>query len=301
MSWECREKRFPYLFGTVVTLTSYRRNPITGEPVLFAPERAARPHAFASGANEGECPFCPGREHDTPPELVRLGDPWQARLFPNKYPPAPGSEVVVESPLHDATFADLDHAADVVRIYLDRYRHHRGGGAPYVAIFKNEGARAGSSIAHLHSQIVPVAVVPPRIEREIEGFARAVRCPLCPPLNGHLIEENEHFSWIAPYGSAFPYQQWLVPKKHVQEAFDFNAVALAPLLRRATRAMLRVADAYNWAFVTFPGHRSAHAYIDLFPRMTSIAGFELGTGMFVEIIDPAATAQAFRRDDPSSR
>lgn len=281
-------------------MTSYRRNPITGDPILFAPERADRPHAFTADDSEAACPFCPGNEHETPPAIVQVGDPWKARLFPNKYPPAPGAEVIVEARRHDATFASLEHAADVAKIYVDRYRVHRKDGATYVAIFKNDGARAGSSIQHLHSQIVPIAVVPPRIEREIEGFARAVRCPLCPPVNGHIISENEHFLWVAPYGSSFAYQQWLVPKKHVQEASMFDADALAPMLRRAARAMLRVADAYNWAFVTFPGQRSAHAYVDLFPRMTSIAGFELGTGMFVEIIDPAATAQAFRRDDSTS-
>jgi UDPglucose--hexose-1-phosphate uridylyltransferase len=278
-------------------VTSYRRNPITGDPILFAPERAGRPHAFATDtARDDVCPFCPGNEAETPPEIVRIGDPWRARLFPNKYPPAPDAEVFVESDRHDARFGDLEHAPDIVRVYIERYKTHRTNGAAYVAIFKNDGTRAGSSLDHLHSQIVPVAVVPPRIERELEGFARAGRCPLCPPVNGHLIDENAHFVWIAPFGSSFPYQQWIVPKKHVQDPGDFHAESLAALLRRAARAMRRVADAYNWAFVSFSGQRSAHAYVDLFPRMTTIAGFELGSGMFVEIIDPAATAQAFRRE-----
>jgi UDPglucose--hexose-1-phosphate uridylyltransferase len=266
---------------------TFRAHPITGDPILVAPERAARPRAFGQESGE-RCPFCPGHEADTPAEIARIGDPWRVRVFPNKYPAAVGAEVIVESARHTEQFESTEHAEEIVRTYADRYRAHAG--AAYVSIFKNEGVGAGASIDHLHSQLVPLAFVPPRIEREMHGFARASACPLCNP-DGHIIRETESFRWLAPAASSMAYQQWLVPKRHVQEisTLDESELAgLAELLRSASAATRRVANAMNWMLMNFPRASSAHFYVDLFPRLTNIAGFELGTGTFVEIIDPAA-------------
>ena len=265
-----------------------RRNPITGHPILFAPDRAARPRAF-DAEDITRCPFCPGHEGDTPPELTRLGDPWRVRVFPNKYPSVDGAEVIVESPKHNDTFDRIEHAEDVVRMYIERYHAHDG--ASYTAIFKNEGPRGGASIPHVHSQVMPLPFIPPRIAREAEAFASAARCPLC-RLDGEVIGETDAFVWLAPEGSSFAYQQWIVPKEHISEITD--PTGLAPLLCDASAAMLRLTDSYNWMFMNFPRRPEAHAYIDLVPRLAAIAGFELGTGTFVEIIDPAAAARRLR-------
>lgn len=274
---------------------TFRRNLLTGEPILFAPARAARPSAFGDELHE-RCPFCPGHESDTPPTIASSGDPWRVRVFPNKYPSVEQAEVIVESPRHDARFESIEHADDVVRMYVDRYRAHRD--AAYTAVFKNEGARAGSSIPHVHSQVMPLPFTPPRIERERDAFAAAASCPLCAP-DGAVIRETQHFVWLAPHGSSFAYQQWLVPKRHIGEmsAFDDGELnELASLLRAASAAMLQLGDSYNWMFMNFPRADAAHAYVDLVPRLTSIAGFELGTGTFVEIIDPEAAARRLRNE-----
>jgi UDPglucose--hexose-1-phosphate uridylyltransferase len=264
-----------------------RRNLLTGEPIVFAPERAARPSAFGEVSGD-RCPFCPGNESDTPPEIARIGDPWRVRVFPNKYPPTEGAEVIVESAEHDGTFHE--HPEDVVRVYASRYAAHRDQAA-YVALFKNEGPRAGASIAHAHSQIVPLPFLPPRIERELPGFAS--RCPMCEP-PGAVIAETRSMRWIAPESSSFPYQQWIVPKRHASElsAFDGEELhELAGLLARASRAAF---TDFNWLFMNFPRHDMAHCYIDVVPRLAVIAGLELGTGTFVEIIDPVAAARRLR-------
>ncbi|HJQ37913.1 MAG TPA: hypothetical protein VKB93_12315 [Thermoanaerobaculia bacterium] len=263
-------------------MTSIRRNPLTRDPILFAPERAARPRAFAGSREDSRCPFCPGNERDTPPEILRIGDPWRVRVVPNKYPPVPGAEVIIESADHEARFGE--HAEDVVRVYAERQRAHAD--AAYVAIFKNEGAGAGSSIPHLHSQLVPLPFVPPRIERE--GAAFATRCPLC-EVEGHVIRETGSFTWLAPHASSMAYQQWIVPKAHVAQIGDTDVRELAELLRAASAAMHTIGDSYNWMFVSTP-----HFYVDLFPRLTTIAGLELGTGTFIEIVDPAAVAERLR-------
>lgn len=272
----------------------FRRNPITGEPVLFAPERASRRGAFGEECPE-RCPFCPGHESDTPPELARFGEPWHVRVFPNKYPPIDGAEVIVESPRHEESFATAEHAEDAVRMYADRCRAHAD--AAFVSLFKNEGTRAGASIAHMHSQVVPLPFVPPRIERELAGFARG--CALC-GLREHVIRETELFLWLSPSGSAFAYQQWIVPKRHVHELSALTEAELrelAPLLRDAARSTRAIATAFNWMFMSFPRAEMAHFYVDLVPRMAAIAGFELHTGAFVEIIDPADAARRLRETE----
>ena len=266
----------------------FRKNPLSGELIVFAPERAERHGAFGE-ASDARCPFCPGHEADTPPEIARIGDPWRVRVFPNKYPPVHGAEVIVESPRHDGAFHD--HPEEVVRTYVARYRAHAD--AAYVALFKNEGPRAGASIPHVHSQVIPLPFVPPRIERELRGFAEG--CPLCAPA-GPLIAETETLRWLAPEASSFAYQQWIVPKRHVAEISELTGAELtelASLLARASRAMQGLGS-FNWMFMNFPRHAEAHCYVEVVPRLAALAGLELGTGTFVEIIDPAAAARRLR-------
>lgn len=259
--------------------------------MLFAPGRAARRGALGDDSEE-RCPFCPGHEDDTPPAVAHAGDPWRVRVFPNKYPPVDGAEVIVESPRHEESFAGVEHADDAVRMYAARYRAHAD--AAYVSLFKNEGVRAGATIAHMHSQVVPLPFVPPRIERELAGFAQG--CVLC-GMRENVIQETASFLWLAPAASAFAYQQWILPKRHVPEVSALSGQELdelAPLLRSAAHATRGVAGAFNWMFLSFPRSPAAHFYVDLSPRMAVIAGFELNTGTFVEIIDPADAARRLR-------
>jgi len=287
-----------------------RRNLITGEPILFAPERAARPNAFdgqtgMSGPHSvgqtflsAECPFCAGNESMTPPEIARVGDPWRVRVFPNKYPALRHHEVIVESPSHEARFESID-AEEVVGVYLVRYRvlaNRKGVRA--VTLFKNHGRTAGASIAHLHSQIAAMPFVPPRITSEELGFAKAISCPLCDAITTHrvaalIIDETPTMVRLAPHGSKFAHQQWIIPKRHttdVASLTDGEERDLAALLQRAAAGMQKISPAHNWMFLGFPGAASAHCYVDVFPRVTNVAGFELGTGTFIDVVDPAASA-----------
>lgn len=272
---------------------AFRHHPITGEPIVFAPERAARPNAF--GRDDAiVCPFCPGNESMTPPEIARAGDPWRVRVFPNKYPAVERHEIIVESNRHDATFDGIDNATEVVSVYCDRYRAHAE--SAYVSIFKNEGERSGASIDHLHSQLMPLPLVPVRIAREAAAFAAASSCPLCGPRE-NIIEENDSFSRFAPAGSQHAYEQWIVPKRHkgeIASLTDDEVGALATILQSAVRATRSIAAAHNILFMNFPRQGAGHFYIDVFPRLTSIAGFELATGMFIDIIDPAAAARRLK-------
>jgi len=277
-----------------------RAHLITGEPILFAPERAARPHAFLEDPAVERCPFCPGHEEETPPQIAAIGDPWRVRVFPNKYPSVANAEVIVESPNHNDAFDGIEHAKEIVDVYVDRYRAHAG--AAYTCLFKNEGPLGGASIPHLHSQVMPLPFVPPRVEREANAFARAGACPLCTAIDAHrreqlVIREGDAFAWLAPTASWMPYQQWIVPKRHVAEMtafYDAERTELASLLRSASASMRKISASFNWSFQNFPRQAAAHAYVDLFPRVTAIAGFELASGTFIEIMDPASTVLRLR-------
>ena len=281
-------------------MTSVRYNPITGEPVLFAPERSSRPNAFAQD-DGGVCPFCPGNESMTPPDSVRIerDGRWIARAFPNKYPATEHHEVIVEAPDHDAHYESLENAPAIMRLYIDRYRALRGrSGVAYVSLFKNQGRMAGASIDHPHSQVLAAPALPPRIAKEGAAFDAAGSCPICSMPRDNIIRDSERFTWLAPAASRMTYEQWVVPKRHMAEPdamSNDDMRELAALLQNSTAAMRRIAPAYNWSFVAFPTTRRGHFYVEVFPRMTSIAGYELGTNMFIEIVDPAKTAEVFRK------
>ena len=280
---------------------TFRKHLITGAPILFAPDRAARPGAFVGDAPSGDrCPFCPGHESDTPPPLLTIGDPWRVRAVPNKYPPVEGSEVIIESPRHDASFDELANAEEVIAVYVDRYRAH--GDAAYTSIFRNHGLGGGASIPHLHSQVVPLAFVPPRLALEAQAFARSPQCPLCIAIARHrddglLIRETPSFAWLTPSASWMAWQQWIIPKSHAAEFTSMDAVAiteLATLLREATKATMTIAPSFNESILNFPIDSAGHWYVEIFPRLTTIAGLELSTGTFVEVMDPAAAARILR-------
>lgn len=279
-------------------MPSVRRHIITGDPILFAPERAERPNAFGDGGAD-TCPFCPGNEAMTPPEIDRAGDPWRVRVFPNKYPSVPGHEVIVESAEHGATFDAIPHARDVVEVYRRRYLAHRS--AAHVALFTNHGRAAGATIDHLHSQLMPLSFVPPSVARETAAFADAADCPLCVAVSNHhdeglVISEGNGFARIAPYASAFPYEQWIVPLRHqadVTSLGESEVSGLASALLDATRGARLLAPSHNVIHKNF-AHPASHFYLIVVPRLTAIAGFELATGTFIDIMDPAAAARALR-------
>ena len=275
-----------------------RRHIITGDPILFAPGRADRPNAFGGDAVD-RCPFCPGNESMTPAEIERTGDPWRVRVFPNKYPSVAEHEVIVESAAHDAAFDSISHADEIIETYIRRYRAHAS--AAYVSLFRNDGRIAGASIDHAHAQLMALPFVPPRIERETAAFTAASSCPLCAAIESHrseglLISEHGSFVRLAPKGSTFAWEQWIVPRRHqpdIAGLSDEERDGLAAALRAAIRSVRGISAAHNTLFMNFR-EPAAHLYIAVIPRRTALAGFELGTGTFIDIIDPAAAARALR-------
>ena len=280
-------------------MPSFRRHIITGDPIVFAPDRAGRPNAFG-GSDAEVCPFCPGRESMTPPEIERVGDPWRIRVFPNKYPAVEGHEVIVESPEHGATFDGIGHAGEAIETYIRRYEKHAHGS--WVAMFSNEGRRAGASIDHLHTQVMPLPYVPPRAAREAAAFREAAICPLCRTIARHrdeglVLEETSDAVRLTPIAPSHAYEQWIVPLAHANEmslTTPPQRHSIALLLQHAVARTRSVGPAHNVLFMNFPRENTAHFYVSIVPRRSAIAGFELATGTFIDIIDPAAAARVLR-------
>src|SRR5262249_4282667 len=140
---------------------------LTGDRVILAPARALRPDTFrvqheAPPATVADCPFCMGNEHETPPEVARIGDGapdapgWRVRVVPNKYPIVDAHEVVMLSPAHNKDFGALDdaEAIDVVTMLRDRCAFHLAQGFAIAQPFVNHARAAGASIEHPHAQVI---------------------------------------------------------------------------------------------------------------------------------------------------
>jgi UDPglucose--hexose-1-phosphate uridylyltransferase len=287
---------------------------LTGDRVILAPARALRPdtfrvHADPLPASDAACPFCLGNEHETPPEVARAGSGapdtpgWTLRVVPNKYPivgdgVAGAHEVVVFSPAHDADFGALSEpqAADVLFALRDRARFHLAQGCRYVQAFINQGKAAGASIEHPHAQLVALDLVPPRAQVRLDRFGLAAFATD----QEHRVVEGAVVVWC-PRASPTPFTVRLALAdggSRFDEAADDEARAMSIALRDAIASLrLVIGDAaYNVMIETAPRDHAGpfRWWVDVVPRVTVAAGFELATGLSVNVVGPADAAAALR-------
>ncbi|MHB8730368.1 MAG: galactose-1-phosphate uridylyltransferase [bacterium] len=330
-----------------------RKDPITRRWVIIANERAARPSDFAKGgepeaAPSANCPFCEGRESTTPPEIAAIRRPgtapdspgWQVRVVPNKYAALriEGStdvtwegmyegmggvgahEVIIETPEHAAHPGVMvpDHLASVLWMYRERYRDlDRDPRFKYLLLFRNHGRQAGASLAHPHSQLIALPIVPKRAEEELEGaqayFAREGRCVFCDILrqeagedgaNGRrLVWKNDEFIAFAPYASWCPFELWILPRRHVASFGALEDRQLRPLAETLQGVLGRLYAClnnppYNYIIHTAPYDAKVdhfyHWHIEVLPRLSQVAGFEWGSGFYINTVPPEDAARYLR-------
>ncbi len=225
-------------------------------------------------------------------------------------------EVIVETPDHSTQLALMDDAEveQVIKAYLDRYfAVLEDPRVEQVTLFKNHGPGAGTSLEHAHSQLVGTPIIPgevrERLETALHFFDDAGRCIFCSTLEDEreegtrLVEENEHFVAFVPFAALSPFHQWIYPKRHCASfgsLKDAEAASLARILRRVLRRLhvgLKDPD-YNFVIRTAPKEsesvRYYHWYVSVVPRLTKLAGFELGSGMFINVALPEESAQFLR-------
>ncbi|MEO7650011.1 MAG: galactose-1-phosphate uridylyltransferase [Bryobacteraceae bacterium] len=325
-----------------------RKDPITGRWVIIASGRAKRPIDFSREAVPAPtpgtfCPFCPGNEDKTPPEVLafrRSGSTnqpgWTLRVVPNKFPVLGiegelnrqgdgmfdkmngigAHEVIIETPDHRLGLADLPEkeVEDVLWAFRDRVLDlRRDKRLRYAVLFKNHGSPAGATLEHTHSQLIALPVIPTRVREEIDGAAAYYqfkeRCIFCDVVHQEiqsgvrLISETDRFVVIAPYASRFPFETWILPKRHDSHYEDADAATLQNLawtLRSTLGKIDRVLEgpAYNFIIHTAPMQEGQmlhfHWHIEIMPKLTKVAGFEWATGFHINPTPPEEAAKFLR-------
>lgn len=279
-------------------MSRYGFHPISGGEVLSVPHRAARPNAFGAASVE-RCPFCTGNESDTPPTTLQVpaSGAWEVRVFPNLYPLTDASvagvhDVIVETPDHlqrPATFS-VDRIATLLDVYASRFDDNAD--AAYALLFKNEGAAAGQSLEHAHSQFIALRELP----ETVASRSHAEVCAMCEDAEDAalMVGANDAATLIAQSASRLPYELAIAAREHGAPVSSFLREASLPhLFRDALRSVSLISSSFNVLIERVSG-RHTHAAISLIPRLTTIAGFELATNVLINVIDPAAAAARYR-------
>jgi UDPglucose--hexose-1-phosphate uridylyltransferase len=218
---------------------------------------------------------------------------WTVRVVPNLYPALERQEVVIHSPRHVRSFADLsdDEVAAAADAWRTRAREAATAGFEYVHAMINEGRLAGASLAHSHSQLVWLRERPPAVEAETDAVDGL--------LEEHAIaEEGSVVAAVHPFGRS-PYELLIAPRAAAKTgAFEGSELAAAlRLLRSVMRRLREVEGPLPWnAWL----HLGPHWHLEVVPRLTVFAGLELGAGIHVNVVEPAAAAAALRREAGAS-
>jgi UDPglucose--hexose-1-phosphate uridylyltransferase len=301
--------------------------------VVIAPARAKRPGADRPAADDEQddvagCPFCEGRESATPPETFAIGPPgrpadapgWRVRVVPNKFPAfGPWSavgdrveglfarraaqgrqEVVIHSPRHVRTMADLSlRELDLVgEAWQARASAAREFDFPYMQALVNEGRAAGASLQHSHSQLVWLKEEPPLVAQERAVQTEEGGCVLCRVLGEELeqrirvIAERDGLVLLCPFAGRGPYEMLVAPIECEQDPFTSPALGAALGLAAESLRRLRVAE--GAVPVNMWLHATGHWHLEVLPRLTTLAGLELGFGYFVNTLAPESAAGVLR-------
>ena len=289
-------------------------------PFCYGNEGKTPPEVLAYGRN--------GTGKDTPG--------WTVRVVPNKFPAlgiegdldregeglfdrmngVGAHEVIIETPDHQKTLATLPEQAveEVLKAYRARVTDLKNDRRfRYILLFKNHGEAAGASLEHTHSQLIALPIVPKRVREEVDNSKRYYeekeRCIFCDMIKQEVetavrvIGENEQFIAIAPYAPRFPFETWLLPKKH-SSSFELQPDSeygnLAKLLGNILSRLDVVLDrpAYNYVVHTSPIGEEVndhyHWHIEMMPKLTKVAGFEWGTGFYINPTPPEEAARFLR-------
>jgi UDPglucose--hexose-1-phosphate uridylyltransferase len=297
-----------------------RKDYFKDEYVIIAPKRAKRPHKVDEVRESDKmCFFCP--ENFTDEEITyqdnNASGNWEIVSVINKFaalttdnPRAYGqAEVIIETRQHGLDINDFstEHIVKVFDAYIDRFEYLRNmDGIKHVVLFKNEGGKAGASIAHTHSQIMALPLLPPKVQAEASAYNKyrldKCTCPYCDIIKEEtgkprVIWEDENLFVLAPYASNSPYGAWFIPKRHlrlVSELTRSEKESLAKAMKVVLGVLNSLGISYNYFVENAVNCEDYHMHIKLAPRPNVWAGLELGTGIVINPIPPEYAARLYR-------
>ncbi|HJT00007.1 MAG TPA: galactose-1-phosphate uridylyltransferase [Terriglobales bacterium] len=321
-----------------------RQNRFTKEWVIIATERAKRPQDMVVPraprhlpSFDPKCPFCPGNEKSTPPEVLRVpaagGGQWLVRVVPNKFAALQPDltpqrvvershrtvggfgfhEVIIETPDHaqvTALMAD-QQVASVLRVLKARCTDlSLDSRVANVTIFKNHGADAGTSLEHPHCQLIATPVISSQVRsrlyealRHYDEFGECIFCSAVQEElqdQSRLVETTDHFVALEPFASYTPFCTHIYPRRHMANFADISAEEISDLAHVLRRVLAKLYYGlhdpdFNFTIRSAPAECSGvkyyHWYVSIIPRLTRVAGFELGSGMYINTVLPEAAAE----------
>lgn len=316
-----------------------RQNIITGEWVVIAPERAKRPSDFISSSvarqqKKEDCPFCVGGEaykHRYPEFETK-----DIYVIPNKYPafvedesrvssrsykiednhyrvrPAVGGHDVVVIKDHDLDLHEFDQKtwASLFKMFELRYEHYdKDHFSNYVMPIYNHGPQSGASIEHPHAQIFASPNIPNTIANEVHHtqsyFERSGVCAFC-DLMAHekkekirVIGENRDFIAFTLFAARFPFETWILPKKHKSCFENITRDEISSLAKLCNDVFGKIGHVLNNPPLNFFIHSSPtmfeenvyyHWHLEIGPRLATYGGYELGSGVVIDVVSPEKAA-----------
>lgn len=289
--------------------------------VIVAPKRGLRPDSFnrpdvPHKSPNPKCPFCGIKE----PSLYQTPHhgPWQVNVVANAFPAltlsnplAYGShEVIIETPRHDIEFSELTNQQRLA--VFDAYRHRLNAlsalpNIRYVLVWKNDGPLAGESIAHAHSQLMALPLIPPAVELEATAqsryYAQHGRCAVCDVVTWEdnqgvrVVYSDKHWLVIAPYAASAPFGVWVIPRRHEGQFTHLRPGELESLstaLGLVSGRLDASSISFNWFIHNSLAHEDHHLILKVEPRGTPWAGAEMGTGMAINSVPPEYAALWYR-------
>ena len=296
-----------------------REDKIHDRFVIIAPDRGRRPH---SGKKKNDsCVFCSKKVQVKTPSLYQAGEGknWLVKVIKNIYPvvdvhnkKAYGyHEVVLETKEHNKEMSDLplDHLTAILEAYIERTKEiTKDKKIKYILIFKNQGGKAGASLAHAHSQIFATSFVPPHIIDKLakaqEYRIRHGNCYYCDLLQKErwgprFITADEQVIAFTPYASIYAYEAWIMPKKHVDNITVLNReeiASIARIIKQLTAKLNKEGIPYNMFLHQSITDKDEHFYIRICPRREVWAGLEMGSRLIVNQVAPEEAAKFYRSE-----
>lgn len=229
-------------------------------------------------------------------------------------------EVIIETPHHYEDFSSLsiENIILILKTYRQRYLNlFKDKRIKYILIFKNYGIDGGASLEHSHSQLIGTPLIPQRIKEELKGaekyFKLKGKCIFCDYIKQEiefkkrLIKETENYVVISPFAARFPFETWILPKFHSAYFEDINNNEISNLAEIMKETLLKIKDKlnnlpYNFIIHTAPSKNYFikkglslgeiyHWHIEIIPRLTKIAGFEWGSGFYINPTSPEEAAR----------